>query len=223
MKTYFITDIHGHYKEFKDCLESVNFNPNIDCLICGGDILDGGNGGEKVIENLINFNNVILLKSNHDFEAIRHNFGIGIDEKLRNKWFDKMSAKSTYESYKNKSDEYIKSHLEFLKNSKYYYILDNKLFVHAGIRLDGDLDRTVLEEFIWSFDFSNKVLYSKNNIKFPNGIDEIYIGHSATNFMVGGGTDIVKIEMSFGKFVYFCDTGCSLGGKLSIIEILTNS
>lgn len=217
MRKFFITDLHGDFQAYKNCLESVQFDYKVDKLVCGGDIVDGSDGADNIIEDMLSIENFVLLKSNHDDEAIKHCFGVGIDDAKRRAWLGRMSAKSTYETYRNKSSELIQKHLNFLKKSKYYYIDNSNLFVHAGLRLDGDLEQSTLDDFIWSFKFTEAANFSKSKIKFPNGINNIYIGHSATNYY-GGEPEIKKVEFPNNKFVIFCDTGCGNNGKLSIVE-----
>ena len=65
---YVMSDIHGCYDKYKAMLEKIGFNHK-DTLYILGDVLDRGPKGMKVLLDIANRKNVILLRGNHDEEA----------------------------------------------------------------------------------------------------------------------------------------------------------
>lgn len=67
--TYVMSDIHGCYDKYVKILEKINFSEG-DILYILGDVVDRGQNGMKVLLNIAEHNNIILLMGNHDQEAL---------------------------------------------------------------------------------------------------------------------------------------------------------
>ena len=65
MAIYVMSDIHGNYDRYLDFLNYSNFNDN-DTLYIIGDVLDRGSMAIPLIQDIMNRENVILLKGNHE-------------------------------------------------------------------------------------------------------------------------------------------------------------
>ena len=61
-KTFFFTDIHGHYPLFRAIIDWCGKNT----IIYGGDAADRGKNGYQIIKELVNATNVIYLYGNHE-------------------------------------------------------------------------------------------------------------------------------------------------------------
>ena len=67
MATYVISDIHGFYHRFQDCLAQANFNPEEDELYVLGDIIDRGPHSAKMLEWAYEqSSSVKFLRGNHE-------------------------------------------------------------------------------------------------------------------------------------------------------------
>ena len=65
MATYVISDIHGRRDLFYKLLKEIDFKDG-DTLYILGDVIDRGNEGVLLLDEISEMNNVILLKGNHE-------------------------------------------------------------------------------------------------------------------------------------------------------------
>lgn len=63
-----MSDLHGCYDKYKEMLKKINLNEN-DTLYILGDIVDRGDGGIKILIDMLNRKNVVPLLGNHDYVA----------------------------------------------------------------------------------------------------------------------------------------------------------
>lgn len=61
-----MSDIHGRYEKFNKMLEKIHFSDN-DTLYILGDIIDRGEDGIKILADVMEKENVILLMGNHEY------------------------------------------------------------------------------------------------------------------------------------------------------------
>lgn len=69
MKTYAISDIHGHYKQLQSLLGYINYKDSEDRLIMLGDAIDRGPDSRLVMEFLLELNRAgrhVFLRGNHE-------------------------------------------------------------------------------------------------------------------------------------------------------------
>lgn len=207
-----MTDVHGAAKALDEVLIKANFDFDNDQLIIGGDLCDGYPQTYEVLEIISKIKNKILLRGNHDTPFI--NF---LNKGYVAKYWEKMGAYSTIQSYDNKSQEDKQKHLSILKQSKKYHKIDDMLFVHAGFNLNRPLDKQSFKDLNTNHSFWEKVLHSRKK-KF-NPINEeyklIFIGHTPTNKKSRNAIPIRKSN------VINCDTGAGNGGRLTLVNIKT--
>ncbi len=65
---YVMSDIHGCYDKYKKMLDKISFS-KVDMLYVLGDVVDRGKNGMKILLDIANSDNVILLRGNHDQQA----------------------------------------------------------------------------------------------------------------------------------------------------------
>ena len=65
---YVMSDLHGCYDKFKEMLKKINFGEN-DTLYILGDFVDRGDGGIKILFDIMNRKNIVPLLGNHDYVA----------------------------------------------------------------------------------------------------------------------------------------------------------
>lgn len=244
MRRFVIGDIHGGYKALMQCLERSNFDYENDLLISLGDIADGWSQVYECVEELLKIKNLIVIRGNHDDWFIRWlNKGSHPCDWLQGGY-------GTLRSYANNSVREVMisqrmgayltdlnftdippTHITFWNNMKYYHVLDNKVFVHGGFDRNLPIDSQRVENLMWdrdlisqalSFEASLGSIAKEKGIKFKNAddFDEIFIGHTATNFWRDKDNNPILEPMKAAN-VYNLDTGGGWNGKTSIMDINT--
>lgn len=65
---YAMSDLHGCYDKYIKMLEKISFNSN-DTLYVLGDVVDRGPDGIKIWQDIINRENITVIRGNHDYLA----------------------------------------------------------------------------------------------------------------------------------------------------------
>ena len=65
---YVMSDLHGCYDKYMKMLGKIQFGEN-DTLYILGDVVDRGDGGIKILQDMMTRRNVIPLRGNHDYLA----------------------------------------------------------------------------------------------------------------------------------------------------------
>lgn len=124
-RTFVIGDIHGAYRALQQCLQRSGFDYEKDQLISLGDVCDGWPETKQAIDELMRIKNLTYIFGNHDFWTLEWmRYGHADDV-----WWE-QGGESTVNSFKGTGFEKYQA---FLEGALPYHILDNKLFVHAGI------------------------------------------------------------------------------------------
>ncbi|ALD15106.1 diadenosine tetraphosphatase [Buchnera aphidicola (Aphis glycines)] len=167
MSTYFISDIHGCYREFKILLKKSNFNIKTDYLWIAGDLVSRGPNSLQVIRYLYSIQDRInIVLGNHDLNLIAVYSGIKANKK-ENYFEDFLSAKD--------SDQLI----NWLRSQSILKIHETQkiIMVHAGISSKWNLETMKacaleIEKSLLSNDyalflksvFNNKINYWSSNL-----------------------------------------------------------
>lgn len=126
MRCFVIGDIHGRIEALKECLMLSKFDYNNDKLILLGDIVDGGYNTYEVVEELLKIKHIIFVLGNHD---------IWFMDYMKSGWSEDIwlsqGGRNTIESYDKFKYNIPVTHQDFFNKALYYYIQDNKLFVHG--------------------------------------------------------------------------------------------
>lgn len=204
-KTYVIGDIHGAYQALKQCLERSGFNYDEDHLICLGDVCDGWPDTKLCIDELLKVKNLVYIFGNHDLWALRWMK----TRIVENAWMTQGGA-ATISSYQHIIPQ---NHIDFFERALPYYILNNKLFVHAGIDPQRPLEQQDIRIFSWDRTLVQKAwgLFLKQITVKLTPFDEVYIGHTPIPFS----HPIQSCE------IWMMDTGAGWSGVLSMMEINT--
>jgi serine/threonine protein phosphatase 1 len=200
-------DIHGAYKALKQCLDRSDFDYVEDHLIFLGDVTDGWPDTRACVDELLAINNLVYIFGNHDFWTLEW-MQSGFKEDI---WLD-QGGKATVKSYK---DGVPRSHMKLLEESLPYYIVDNRLFVHAGIDPSTPLSEQSLTTFLWDRNLARVAMdfQSKGIEKTLTTFDEVYVGH----------TPITAMKPMKACEVWLMDTGAGWSGVLSMMDIHTKA
>ena len=213
-----VGDIHGGYKGLIQALERANFDIEKDNLITMGDLGDGWSQTFEVIEYLKTVKNLTKLLGNHDEWLIKY-----LKYKEENLLLPNYrmwllnGGYSSIDSYKGK-EEYIDDHIDFLKTSKLYHILDNKLFVHAGYPLNFEIENLDSYPLIWDRTFWQYVCKGKiksEDIKY----EKVFIGHTPISYNKKKGFYYHEVPSKKLDKVINIDTGAAFRGVITVYDI----
>jgi serine/threonine protein phosphatase 1 len=203
-RQFVIGDIHGAFRALIQCFEKCRFDQQKDTLICLGDVCDGWPETRRCIDQLLQVKNIRYVLGNHDLWLLDWMKSGSIS----NIWYVQGGEESIL-SYAGKPVP--EEHLKFLKQGMPYFLSDGRLFVHAGIDSERELDEQTIDTFCW-----DRTL-AKQAIKYANqeskrrltNFNEVYIGHTPTSF----GQPVQGCE------VWLMDTGAGWSGVLSMMDI----
>ena len=203
--TFVIGDIHGAFKALKQCLLKSDFNYEEDMLICLGDVCDGWPQTKECINELLYIKYLTMILGNHDYWTLEW-MRTGIADAT----WKAQGGDATLISY---ADNIPNDHYNFLQRALPYYIINNTLFVHAGIDATKPINKQGLDTFLWTraLAYTAIDLHSKNIKTKITDFDEVYIGHTPVN----------ASEPIQGGEVWLMDTGAGWSGVLSMMNIDT--
>ncbi|MBX2944310.1 MAG: metallophosphoesterase [Cyclobacteriaceae bacterium] len=204
-RTFVIGDIHGAHRALVQCLQRAGFDYEKDHLISLGDVCDGWPETKHAIDELMRIKNLTYIFGNHDFWTLEWmRYGL-IDEV----WW-KQGGEATIKSFTGST---LEKYQVFFEQALPYLILNNKLFVHAGINPLQPLHQQSLQVFLWdralsriALDFYHKGIYAKHT-----EYDEVYLGHTPIPF---------EHPVQSGD-IWLMDTGAGWSGVLSMMDINT--
>lgn len=203
MRTFVVGDIHGAYRALSQCLERAQFDYEKDHLICLGDVCDGWPEIREAIDELLKIKNLTYILGNHDYWTLEW-MKYGVADKI---WLT-QGGRATVQSYDNAPD---RTHQSFLEKALSYFVLDNSLFVHAGIDPLQPITQQGIDAFLWDRNLARTALhfYDRAIESALTDYDEVYVGHTPISFrkpVMGGG-------------VWLMDTGAGWAGRLSMMDI----
>jgi serine/threonine protein phosphatase 1 len=209
-RVFAISDIHGCFNPFYEIIVNTLKLKKSDQLILLGDYIDRGKQTKEVIDLIIDLNrkgfNITSLAGNHEIMLIDSYF----DRELLPLWLVN-SGMSTLESFGIQDIRELNSqYLKFFKSLRYYKIVGNVIFVHAGF------DDSVPDPFA---DNRSMIWESRPSYQNPVLSDKTIIhGHRPKTI-----TYVRKLLAEKSKVIPI-DTGCvydiqSGYGYLSALEV----
>lgn len=209
MASYVVGDIHGCPEELSRLVEALPLKP-ADRVVFLGDYIDRGPDSKGVVSYLMEWRErapqeLIFLKGNHEdmflsYLGLAGNYG---------EMFLFNGGGATLASYgvprRAETREEIlaripPSHLEFLQNSRLYYLMEPFLCVHAGIHPAKPLEQQVGEELIWIRD---EFILNRHPLPYT-----VLFGHTPQREV------LFHLPYKVGL-----DTGLVYGNKLSCLEV----
>ncbi|MBN2481293.1 MAG: metallophosphoesterase [Bacteroidales bacterium] len=206
-RRFVIGDIHGAYRALVQCFEKSGFNREHDLLICLGDVCDSWPEVNKVFDTLLLVKDLVFILGNHDHWALDW----FINQNHPDEWL-MQGGEATRESY---PEEVPENHIRMLKEARFYYRMDRKLFVHGGITSGIPLEKQDKYNLIWDRSLVHTAMHFRNSGSEMNitGFDEVYVGHTPTlNF--GQLLPVKACEL------YMMDTGAGWpDGVLTMMDV----
>ncbi len=180
-----ITDIHGELEKLNSLLAKLDITSD-DTIVFMGDYIDRGLNSRGVIDKVISMQDVckcIYLKGSHEYAYLNARKGDEYYDYL----FWNYGGVQTVESYGGFENIYT-VHGEFLESLKPYYLTEDYLFIHAGIRPNVSFEEQVETDFYY---IRGEFIYKKHNMP-----QKIIFGH----------TDFKEPQVQDDKICI--DTGC---------------
>jgi len=205
MATFVIGDIHGRIEALKEVLSLCKFNYDEDKLIVLGDVTDGGYNTYEVVEELLKIKNIVFIMGNHD-EWFMDYMKSGWSEDI---WLS-QGGKNTIKSYAQFKYMIPVTHQNFFNNGVYYYIENNRLFVHGGYNPKFPIDKQDRHTLTWDRDLIERC---RNGLKIKE-YERVFVGHTTTQ------TYQYNNPIRFGKLIMM-DCGVGWLGKLAIMNVDT--
>lgn len=173
---YVMSDLHGLYDLYMDMLDKIKLK-NDDTLYILGDVTDRGEGGVKILLDMMERKNIVPILGNHEYMA--YNTLKKLNFPITEENYDKHLDAETMEIFGNwiynggwptcqsfsESDEDVKEKiLDYLGGFEIYKELDvhgkSFVLVHGGFkdfRPDKPLDEYSTAELVWGrCDYSRK-------------------------------------------------------------------
>ena len=140
-RTFVVSDVHGAFKAFIQCLQRADFDYSNDVLIFLGDAFDGWPDMALFLEELTKIKNLVFVRGNHE-EFVLDWVETGIISK---DWLAN-NGQTTLACF---PDGIPGKYLEMIRNSQLYYLSDNRLFVHASAIPGTSPEKTGKEILLW--------------------------------------------------------------------------
>ena len=217
--TYVVSNIHGDYESFKALLETINFK-DTDIMYILGDIVDYGEGGIELINDISMRYNVYPIVGEHDFTALKMLAGFSrmleSGETPTPEFISEMTEWSadggavTLSAFRELDEDAREGVIDYLSDMALYEEIEvggqEYLLVHAGIANftpDIDLDTLDPEDlFGEALDLTKK--YYDDKI--------IIVGHNPTTSDNGG-----EDRIFYGNNSIDIDCGVARGGRLGCL------
>jgi serine/threonine protein phosphatase 1 len=196
-----ISDIHGEYEKLCCVLEKISPKKD-DTIVFMGDYIDRGLKSRQVVDKIIemeNFCNCVYLIGSHEY-ALLHS---KIDD-YYNYLFWNYGGDKTVESY-GSFENIFNVHGDFFRALQPYYLTEDYLFIHAGIRVGIPLENQDLTDMVYiRSEFYNR----KHNLP-----QKIIFGHTEFD-RPQIQDDKICIDTGCGKYkdavltAIICENGC---------------
>ena len=206
---YVISDIHGMWDKYQNMLKLINFSAEDELYILG-DVIDRGEDGIKILQDIRKHTNMHLLMGNHELMAVQTLFAQ--DE---NEWNEKMivwavnGGEETYYSFLELSEEEQKEITELMANLPDYIEVEvnGRIFylVH-GFPAD------TLEKQVWT--------RPKLNTKNPFKDKTLIVGHTPVMLLHDNPDRYIRMLQEKEKHVEiehaegFIDIDCGCGSGI---------
>lgn len=221
---YYVTaDIHGEYEKYAALLEKIGLTQD-DTLYVLGDVIDRGREGIRILRDMMQRENVYLLRGNHELMAthILRRLNVEITEENAQTQVDAALIDAIWNWRENGGDSTLNAFcalsaqeredvLDYMEDTPLYAVEEagGKTFVlvHAGLGAPcpgKKLRACTQEELCWQRpDFEKQY--------FPD--DSVYVvcGHTPTQSVTGK----TQIYQSHNNILIDC--GAAFGGRLACL------
>ena len=207
-----IGDIHGCINTFRILLFDKLKIKKQDEIYLLGDLIDRGPDSKSVIDLIIELNadgyNLKPIVGNHEYMLIN---SFNSYESYAN-WINNNAGGTTLKSFGVVHPMYFEQkYIDFFKNLKYFYLLDEYVIVHGGLNFESDKPFKDKFSMVW---IRNKTIdmVKTGGRKLivghtPSKLSDIIASVSSNKILLDGGCVYKKISDKYGYLVgYNLDT-----------------
>lgn len=221
-----VGDIHGRYDKLLGLMDKVRFDPHDDTMVFLGDYIDTGPQPIECMDYVMGLqercpDSVIPLMGNHELFCLSfygRNDRMPIGEKGRAslaEWAEAPMSRITREAVDGLDRGRRNSLLGRMSRLRAGYRKDGFCFAHAGVDIRISWERQKETEMVWSL----RNVWENYDGRF--GV--LVMGHMPVQklderFWVNGRPLTAPL---FLDNVIMCDTGCSMGGCISCVDVLS--
>lgn len=222
MSKYVISDIHGCYEEFLEMMNLINFKAKDELFIIG-DVFDRGDKPLEIIDYIMTYPNITLIKENHEEFFIDY-----YNTKELRLWLIN-GGQSTYNELIIRGSEYEERLYEFISNLPLIEVVDKYILVHSTLNFKNNYNELSLEEFLRQQE-KYICLWDRDNIgnekQYKNYT--IICGHTPVQVVINEITtdekqDEEEVKIQHRKGTIYIDCGCYYGqenkGKLACLRL----
>jgi serine/threonine protein phosphatase 1 len=224
------SDLHGQYDKFMELLNKANYDSEKDLLIVCGDMIDRGTQNLATLYKCMELqeNGAIILMGNHEeflmdaYDELLYGARY-VDEKgftATDWWVSRNGGVNTMPEIKTLSNEENERIYKWVSKLPAYAMVNDFIFVHAGVNSKKAIEDNNLSELIWS---------TREFPWVPAYADKVVVfGHTPTFYMRPYNAD-GTLQLSQSSIWYDkihgdkigIDCGGVFGGKLAMLEIPT--
>jgi len=235
MSIYIMSDIHGDYKKYMQMLELLQFNKE-DTLYILGDVIDRGENGMKILQDMMKHSNIIPILGNHEYMAVKALKWLmtEVTEKriktinedtllIFTEWIN-VGGEATINEFYKLSREEKEEILEYLLNFEVYETVEigmrSFVLVHAG--LENFSEKRSMEDYSFL-----ELIFGRTDYESVYFKDKYLVtGHTPTRLIYATEQGILLEQMDpfqyqdeiFMKNNHIAiDCGCGYGGRLGAI------
>jgi serine/threonine protein phosphatase 1 len=181
-RIFAVGDIHGCLDKLMALMDKVQIDPERDLLLFIGDYIDRGEQSKQVVDYLVDLKkrvkSTVFLLGNHEHMFMDYYNGGSIQPFLYNggqKTLDSYFGANQLKSHKDPKIHFPQDHIEFFNALLPYYVTEEHIFVHAGLRSGIPLEKQDLFDLIWireeffysKFDFGKTVVFGHTPFPQP--------------------------------------------------------
>ena len=171
-----ISDIHGEYDKLCAVLDKLSPNKD-DTIVFMGDYIDRGAKSRDVVDKIISMQDVcncVYLIGSHEYALLHAD-----RDEYYNYLFWNYGGPNTVQSY-GSYENIFKIHGEFFNSLKFYHIIDNYVFVHAGFNIKYPIDEQDEVDMVYirrnfyehKHNFPYKVIFGHTDFDCPQVQDD---------------------------------------------------
>jgi serine/threonine protein phosphatase 1 len=210
-RTLCVGDIHGAHRALLQVLERSGFDRAQDRLISLGDLTDYHPDSDKVLDTLMGIPHLVAVRGNHDTWAQEY-LQTGERDAI---WLYNGGDVTVEALEKRDATTQERYRRFFFKQVPYFIDEANRLFVHASIDNELDIEDQTEETLYWGRQLWTKAALSgMKGEPFPeNSFHEIYVGHTPTHKFWPDAKPV-----HFGN-IWNLDQGIKRSGRLTILDV----
>lgn len=183
-----ITDIHGELEKLNSVLSKIEILPD-DIFVFMGDYIDRGPDSRGVVEKVLEISEqyqTVALIGSHEY-ALLH----AKEDDYYNYLFWNYGGPATVKSYGGNFENILRTHGDFFRSLKFYYLTEKYLFVHAGIDPRYSLEEQDETDLVY---IRSAFYRNKHNLK-----QKIIFGHTEFDKPLVQ-EDKICIDLGCGKY-----------------------